>query len=202
MGIAEASSRPKKDNDKDFYQTPLLCVEALIKKFPFIKKDNTLSILDPCEGGKSIGRVLDKHGIPYLGLDKYPIYDSTSEQDFLFYKGKHDLIIMNPPYRLKNEFIEHALTIANRVFVILPMAVVNYNHFHRNFLDRQEFLGKLLMAPKFFMSATLNEDNSLDRGGISSYAWFFYSSVATSKKDYSFEKYIDLDVLKKEMIEW
>ncbi len=198
MGIAEASSRPKKNNDKDFYQTPLLCVEALIKKFPFIKYEKTFSILDPCEGGKSIGRILDKYDIPYLGLDKYPVYDDTLEQDFLTYNGKHDVIIMNPPYKLKNEFIEHALTIADRVFAILPTNVLNYNHFHRNFLDRQEYIGRLLLTPKFFMSTTLNEDDSLDKGGVSSYFWGYWCNT-TTKRDYSFERYLDLDVLKREL---
>ena len=40
-----------------------------------------------------------------------------------------ELIIMNPPYSKKDEFIEHALELAGNVFVILPLQVSNYISF-------------------------------------------------------------------------
>lgn len=197
MGIADSSSRKQKTDGKDFYQTPYLATEALVRSYSYIHEDN-ISILDPCCGKEAIGKVLRDHKLQFDSFDKYPAYATIIEKDFLTINDSYDIIIANPPYHLKNEFIEHAISLANEVFMILPTNVINYNHFHRNFLNRKEYRGRLLLTPKFFMNQEINEDYSLKRGGISSYAWFHWSKNKTTK-NHSYEIYYDLDVLKKEL---
>lgn len=198
MGIADSVSRLKKENNKDFYQTPYLATEALLKSYSFIHEAKT--ILDPCEGAGAITKILKKYDINYKGIDKYPQLESTQEIDFLRSEMRQhiDVIISNPPYSLKNEFIDDALNSAEEVFFILPMQVVNYNYFHRNYLNRKEYRGRLLMTPKFFMTQDVNEDYSLVKGGVSAYAWFHWSKNKTIE-NHSYETYIDLDILKKKL---
>lgn len=182
MGNADAHSR--RGNKSDFYITPPPCVQALVDQLPFIKN---LSVLDPCAGTGTIGRVLAKNG-----FTNYKEIELTRGENFFDYTEHHDVIIGNPPYSLKNEFINHAFTLASHILFILPYNVGNYNHFHKNYLDIEQFIGKWLMTPKFFM--TEEETNNPKRGGISAYAWYYWQPKCVNKPAVgSFERYIDLN---------
>ena len=186
VGIADSSQRKPRKDDRDFYQTPFPATRALIE---FLNPPKDQVILDPCEGKGAITQILREYHLPYKGIDLYPQLSSTEEQDFLHYEESYKLIIGNPPYYLKNDFIEKALTLAVDVWFILPMQVVNYNIFHREYLDREDYIGRLLLTPKFIMS----EESGVEvprYGGISSYAWFHWSSSGSSKG--SIEHYADI----------
>lgn len=178
----EADGHSRRGNKSDFYITPFPCVRALL--------DNTTInygevILDPCCGTGVIGRVLAE--MKYVNVVEY---DISTGSDFLKEVRRPGTIIANPPYSLKNEFIEHALSLVrNRVYMILPMSVVSYNEFHSRFLANEHYWGRYLMTPKFFM--TDEETENPRRGGISAYAWFMWCRDPRPE-EYSFEKYIDL----------
>lgn len=171
----------RRGNKSDYYTTPWQCIQALIDKIN-LPKDNT--ILDPCCGkNKVIGNILKKNG-----------YENIVEKDILYgndffteYKLYHT-IIANPPYSIKNEFINKALKTANIVYMILPANVINYNEFQEKYLDTPTYVGRYLMRPKFFMDEEEKERPRL--GGVSAYAWFVWSMNSTTYE--SWEKYIDL----------
>lgn len=194
MGIANSVQKKHKKDGKDFYQTPCKATRALLSNITIAP---TTTVLDPCEGAGAISRVLTENNVAYTGIDLFPILQTTIKHDFLTYTEKCPLIIGNPPYSKKNEFIEHALTIAKEVYFILPMQIVNYNHFHRTFLNREEYKGRILMTPKFFMSDTLSGNEQLVRGGVSSYAWFHWVVNDPNYITTSYEKYFDLDRMEK-----
>lgn len=186
MGIADGvQTNMSKRTEKDFFQTPEVCIEALIRMNAFSNQ----SILDPCSGIGAIGNVFRRRGIEILEND---LYMQEGGMDFLKEDfDKVDTIVCNPPYSKKNEFIDKALRVAKEIWMILPMQVVNYNTFHRNYLDNPFYHGRILMTPKFFM--TDEYQVGLDKkGGVSSYAWFLWSSTGRGR-DYTFEKYFNLE---------
>lgn len=100
----------------DFYETKSCMVEELLESNLFLHLlDNT--ILDPCCGKYAIGNVLRKHGYKKL-FEGDLIYG----QDFLKMKNPDepdfDAIIMNPPFKLFDQFVEKAKLMAYNVYSI------------------------------------------------------------------------------------
>lgn len=178
MSIASAS---RKSSSSDLFRTP---VEMLVPLVMATQNRKHVKILDPCEGDGRIKRALMAPSRSVIGFDLEPDYGVSV--DFLKHQGRYDMIIGNPPFSLKKEFITHALELAGTVIFLLPMSVVSYNEFHREFLDRPEYVGRILMTPKLF----LNEAGTWKPGGINSYAWFFWDKSHSSRG--SFEFYFDL----------
>lgn len=182
--MSQADAQSRRDNKSDNYATPAPCIRALLDEIS-IHKENT--ILDPCSGGGIFQRTCKEKGLEISG------YDILEGRDFLNEKGHYNLIIANPPYSQKNQFIKKALEVADRIYMILPMAVVNYNQFHREFLNINNYMGRYLMTPKFFMTDIETENPK--RGGISAYSWFYWqgNSQEGRRNNESFERYINLE---------
>lgn len=185
--------RRQQRDKKDFYQTPVVAVEALwlttLKSFP---KESI--ILDPCKGGGVIGGVLREAGFENIReIEKYPVDVTESPVDFLEYDRPVDIIVGNPPYSQKYKFIDHALTLADYVFFIFPVAMISYNNFHTEYLNRPEYIGRVLLTPKFFMDEN-DRGRSIKRGGSGAYAWFCWSKRGRDSNG-SMETYYNLDAL-------
>ena len=89
---------PLKKGSPDDFQTP---PEALVPLLPFLKKDWTIW---ECASGKgNLSNYLKKQGFKVISTD------ILTGKDFLSYEPKqYDCIITNPPYALKQEFLERA----------------------------------------------------------------------------------------------
>ena len=189
MGNADGMSR--RGNDSDFYSTPPMCVHEIAKKFLVFDEANGdyVTILDPCCGTGVIGNVLRQYSTDGTIIVEEDILNG---QNFLERKEDREFwfVVMNPPYSKKNEFILKAMKVAYTVVCILPLNVINYNSFQKNFLDIPEYIGRYVMRPKFFMAKNYNGQLPR-RGGISSYAWFMWDK--NNNTDRSWEKYIDLE---------
>lgn len=172
------TAKPKDLKAKDFYQTHPAMVQSLCNKY-LCYVDRDKSILDPCSGNGVIKKVLRKNGftglIAQVDIEKKDD-PRVIELDFFEYmqeiNHKVDIIVMNPPYSNKYAFIDEALNVARDVFVLLPLDVSNYNHFHKNYLDTKEYKGRLLMTPKMM----LHEGLEPKFGGNTSYAWYHFSN--------------------------
>lgn len=139
-GKAYANRKPESERpENDFYPTPSCMVKALLEsgKFPY-KAD--VNILDPCCGKYAIGNVLREHGYKNiverdLMYGQNFLYDSYNyarifpDYEFINYKkcGDYepdiyqdnvDLIIMNPPFKEFNGFVQKAKDVADRVYCI------------------------------------------------------------------------------------
>lgn len=100
----------------DFYPTPSCMVKALIES-DFFPQDRKIKIFDPCCGKYAIGKVLYKYG-----------YENVKESDIIygqdFLKMEipdrpiYDIIIMNPPFKLFDQFVEQAKYFADKIYVI------------------------------------------------------------------------------------
>lgn len=100
--------KQKYSND---YQTP---PEALIPLLPHLKKN---WIIWECAAGKgNLVKVLRKEGFKVISSD------ILTGKDFLNWEPrKYDCIITNPPYSLKQEFLERAYLLGKPFAFLLPL---------------------------------------------------------------------------------
>jgi len=96
----------KKEDD---YQTPNDALDYLI---PFIRRD---WIIWECACGKgNIVKYLKDKGFQVVGTDK--------ETNFLLNEIKCDVIITNPPYSLKDEFIDRCYRLNKPFALLMPLS--------------------------------------------------------------------------------
>lgn len=183
MNKGKAYSNRKKESERpknDFYQTPICLTEELLnistdlngKLFPRIINDK---ILDPCCGKYAIGNVLRKH-------DFMNVIDSLTERDLMYgndflkddYSNEHyDKIIMNPPFKLFDEFVTKAKEVADTVYCI---GKLNYFGAHnRNINGLWEHLEWVLPFDRqVAYDAPFREDGKCEPGMIIS-GWFIWN---------------------------
>jgi hypothetical protein len=119
-----ASRHALADRGDDLYETPAICTEAALRAGIF--GDMPQVIWDPCAGRGAMSRVLRAAGFTVITTDLVA-YDGAdagiaSGIDFLMERAAPDGcggIIMNPPYKLADAFIRHALSLVPRVAVLL-----------------------------------------------------------------------------------
>lgn len=107
----------------DLYETPAVAVETLLRveRLP-------ASIWEPACGPGAIVRVLRAAGHTVLATDLVD-YDSPDQDgsriDFLMERTlppSIEAIVLNPPFKLAGEFVEHALTLCPRVITLCRLA--------------------------------------------------------------------------------
>lgn len=106
----------------DLYETPAVATEALLRveKLPEI-------IWEPACGPGSIVGTLRKAGHKVYATDlvDYGCPDSEARIDFLMERSAPTYIgaiVTNPPFKLANQFVAHALTLAPKVVMLLRLA--------------------------------------------------------------------------------
>jgi predicted RNA methylase len=127
------ATRLKHDN----YETPFWVVEAMVPALKRIVR-NPRDILDAGAGTGNIGRVI-RDAYPQaslVGVEKrrlraralQAIYDNYVQVDFLnmfpagvYYEAVCDLCVMNPPYKLAFEFIDHAMSLSRITVALLKL---------------------------------------------------------------------------------
>ena len=179
--------RTNPGTERDYYQTHPSMVECLAQWMLERGYDSNEVYCDPCCGNGVIRDGLKKHLKNIVGFDKY-----VGEQriDYLKHDKYYDIIVMNPPYSGKRvySFLNHAIANAGMVFCLLPLNIANYNVFHKKYMARPDFLGKILMTPKLFLSET----TEFKPGGTASYCWFIWRPGIGMETGYSAEWYRDL----------
>lgn len=110
------------DRKDDLYETPDVAVEALLRveKLPH-------HIWEPACGRGRITNVLRTHGhtVWATDLNNYGCPNSESRIDFLMERQSRidvEAIVTNPPFKLAEQFVEHALFLCPRVIMLLRFA--------------------------------------------------------------------------------
>jgi hypothetical protein len=110
------------DRKNDLYETPPVAVEALLRveKLPPV-------VWECACGPGSIVRVLRDAGHIVYATDlvDYGCADSASRVDFLLETrapAAVEAIVTNPPYKLAQQFVEKALDLCPRVYMLLRLA--------------------------------------------------------------------------------
>lgn len=110
------------DRKDDLYETPPEAVKALLRVEQLPK-----SIWEPAAGRGAIVDVLRASGHTVLASDlvDYGIELQLVSWDFLFELQAplgHTCIVTNPPFKLAEEFVEHALKLCPKVIMLLRLA--------------------------------------------------------------------------------
>jgi hypothetical protein len=112
---------PYAERGADMYPTPPVAVEALLKveQLPH-------TIWEPAAGRGHIVRVLRDHGHAVIASDvaNYD-FDLHFCRDFLAEIGMPagcEAVVTNPPFRLAEQFVVHALELCPRVVMLLRLA--------------------------------------------------------------------------------
>lgn len=111
----------------DWYVEPAWCVQALAHDIQFKG-----GIHDPCCGSGTIPEVLGGSGSDIIDRGfRYPVQNYL--QDFMLY----DNIVTNPPYRMAQEIIEHALKhVKYRVAALVQTKFLSSQKRHGLFMRR------------------------------------------------------------------
>lgn len=150
-----------KPHDGDFWATPKEVKEALAD----LIKNKNITAIDPCygTGGTEI------EGVNYIA--KYDIIDygmkDVTLKSFLDVEPyKVDAVIMNPPFSLTTEFIEHARKFSNDIYIIGQWKEPILNHYARYIVDaKSHYSWKRLFGIKTTIAAVhLNFNKSFEFG--------------------------------------
>lgn len=113
--MKKAMTNYMKNEKFDDLYTPSYAVKPLLK---YISKG--ITVWECCDFGKSeITRLLKEHGCKVISTDK--------EENFFQYKPKcnFDMIITNPPYSLKDEFLEKCYEWNKPFCLLLPITALD-----------------------------------------------------------------------------
>ena len=106
---------PLKIKSSDDFQTPPIALTPLL---PYIKKDWV--VWECANGNGNLEKALKDNGLNVVGTDIKTGFDFVKDkQDFNF-----DLIITNPPYSLKNEFLKKAYEYGKPFALLLPLTAL------------------------------------------------------------------------------
>jgi hypothetical protein len=118
----QVQRHPHDERGHDLYETPAVAVEALLRVEPLPRQ-----IWEPAAGRGAIVNVLRAHGHDVLASDLID-YGVPGQEvwDFLeIDPGCYPLrgcIVTNPPYKLAQPFVEHALRLCPKVVMLMRLA--------------------------------------------------------------------------------
>jgi hypothetical protein len=151
----------------DFYVEPEWAVAALLNAERF-----TGAILDPACGTGTIPRICREHGLHAAGSD---IADRGFGVvvDFFDLRTPVDNIISNPPFRLVEEFIDHALELArDKVAILARLSLPEGLERRRMMWDSTPFSRCLVFSRRVSMPPGGRAVPVRD--GSVAYAWFIW----------------------------
>ena len=111
----------RREIGEDFFATP---TSAILPIKPYIP-EGVKTILEPTHGKGAISDLLEEWGYTVIKQDKYPKTDDTIEADFLTDDiPECDMIIFNPPFCLKTEFLQRACESGKPFIFICPVTII------------------------------------------------------------------------------
>jgi hypothetical protein len=121
--LCQVQRHPLAERGDDLYETPAVAVEALLRIETIPHR-----IWEPACGPGAIVRVLRAAGHDVLATDLVDYGDPTAlyRRDFLMERkpppGYGECILTNPPFKLVEQFVEHALELSPFVVMLLRLA--------------------------------------------------------------------------------
>lgn len=160
----------------EWYVDSVDCAEALFRVETFIGP-----IVDPCCGQGNILLAARRIGLPITGRDvvqrRHGVRPGADEiSDFFRDDRRAENVVCNPPYDRLDEFIDHALQIAERkVAVVVPLRCLGSQ-------DRAKRLGSYSLAAVYVLSPrpsmppgeALKAGIVKASGGTIDYAWIVF----------------------------
>lgn len=105
---------PKKTGSPDDFYTPTYAITPLLKYIPEGSR-----IWECCNGGGNMSSVFELNGFDVLKTDIKEGIDFLKEE-----RNDFDLIITNPPFSLKDKFLEKCYRINKPFALLLPLTAL------------------------------------------------------------------------------
>lgn len=157
---------PEERPEDDFYPTPPKTTEALFKVEKF---DG--GFWEPACGDGAMARVIAKQGYPVIGTDIFP-RDYGRCLDFL---ASADLlapnIITNPPFKLLNQFIEHAHSLNPSKFALLSKLQALEGQERTPILERTGLTRVWVFRAR---QSLYRNGKKMKNGGMIAFAWLVW----------------------------
>ena len=165
--------------ENDAYFTPTDTIEDFLETQQILTKDMT--IWECSCGDGQISKQLMKRGYNVISTDLNDYGFGVTGVDFLkTTKQDIDCIITNPPYRLAEKFINHALQQSPIVIMLLRLTFLEGQQRSRGLwkntpLHRVFICGR---RPSMYKTDHVGEKS----GGFVAYAWFVWKRGSTDRK--------------------
>lgn len=195
-------------NEDDFYQTPHCLASTFLQKvfkenIFEINSRNDVLVADFCCGKSAIGQVIrnypDKFSVLFesdLKTGRDFLKTPTTELKEHCCEGKESLGIMNPPFRLFNNWVEKCFEVFDIGFALLaPTTYLQGVHrFNRNgtgiFQNKDYPLTHVLTFNRYPMLSTeLREDSKIEIG-VQALSWFVFQK---GKPNTTVHDWLDID---------
>jgi hypothetical protein len=105
---------PLRNGSLDDYQTP---ASALVTLLPYLKKDWV--VWECADGEGYLSKALRERGFRVIATDIHEGYDFLK-----FRPEEFDIIVTNPPYSLKDRFLERAYELGKPFAFLLPLTTL------------------------------------------------------------------------------
>ena len=116
---------PMKNISSDDFQTPAFALSPLL---PYLDKNKV--IWECASGNGNLANALKNLGYKVVATD------ISEGKDFLSYAPDYyDIILTNPPYSLKNEFLARAYSLGKSFALLLPLTFLE-TQFRQNLFKR------------------------------------------------------------------
>lgn len=171
-----------KERGNDLYETPAVAVRALLKV-----ESVPLTVWEPACGPGAIVRELRATGRAVLATDLVPYgcEDSASGRDFLMEFSSPPgipAIVTNPPFKLAEEFAEHAIGLVPEVYLLMRVAFLEGLRWERAL--RPHLARVHVFAPRLPMMHRDGWDGPINSNSGMAFGWFSFQRDWAKKGNY------------------
>jgi len=159
-----------KDRKDDLYQTPAVAIATLltVERIPPV-------VWEPCCGPGAIVTALRGAGRTVIAHDliDWGCPDSESRRDFLMERtAPASCIVTNPPFKLAEECVEHAVELCSEVYMLLRVAFLEGLRWDRGL---REHLARVhVFAPRLPMMHREGWDGPINSNSGMAFGWFSF----------------------------
>lgn len=158
----------------DFYRTPSHATEALLRVETFPS-----AIWEPACGDGAISMVLANAGHVVISTDLIERGFGVPRRDFLMeYQAPASCIVTNPPFKLADEFVLHAIRLGVQRIAILQRLAWLEGLARHNALWSKYPPARVWVFAKRVTMWRGDDPNARDTGGAIPFAWFVWDDSA------------------------
>lgn len=171
--VRKRSARPRERDD--FYRTPSSVTEALLSVERFGPR-----VWEPACGDGALSRVLERSGYDVVSSDLIDRGYGTPDRDFLLERRREaDDLVTNPPFRLADQFVAHALGLGCTKVALFARLAFLEGAARRQALWQPHPPARVWVFSKRQTLWRGDDPDPRDKGGVIAFAWFVWEAGHT-----------------------
>lgn len=116
---------------QELFETPEWCVSKLA--IPILKRsfegEAMPTVFEPAAGHGAISRVLEKEGYSVISRDLFTLPEKHDFLDKSLPLPEFDVLVTNPPFRLKKLFLQRAMELEKPFLMLVPLEIICRGYF-------------------------------------------------------------------------